>query len=291
MLRIKSNCLTTKDDTYYFREEPFTGVAFELDNGEVIGKKNYREGIPAGDYVNEYFPPMDNLLHVDDDCLEEDERSYSGEPFCYNGERFTGIAYEFANEFCVSELLYRKGILDSEAGYNQSGRLEVLDIHENGLSQEFVWDTGGEVVKIKLFQKDALDFSIEFDEEHRLKSLVIKGSYFERIDELKQLVRFNIFESKEFLRDCRAAGFLLLSGESIDDEVLQNIIDKGGLDDTKRLYIYNSLITVNGLQTVKSLKDLTELRVKSRDEGLITALRELKESLPELILLFNDEEL
>lgn len=290
MKRVKASCLTAKNGKYYYGEEPFSGVAFEiLEGGELKAMTNYREGLPAGDYVNDYLPRVEGLLHIDDDFLEEHESNYTGEPFSYRESPFTGISYEFINDCCVSEQLYRKGILDSDAGYFQSGRLESIDVRENGLSREFVWDEEGVLLKMKIFEKDSLNVTIEFDEAHSLKSLRLEGDYFGRIAELKERVKFPLYEERAFLKDISGSDFLFLSGDSLDDELLLGLIENDGLINTAKLTIYNSPLTEASLKRLKELKSLKELRVKSEDKRMLSTLKDIKKGNPGLEIILNEE--
>ena len=87
MLRININSITYENGKYYYREEPYTGVAFILNNCKVEKAMVIKSGDIYGEYINEYLSGMSGALKIDSDCLVPEEEG-EDEPLCYNGKGF-----------------------------------------------------------------------------------------------------------------------------------------------------------------------------------------------------------
>lgn len=204
MQRILMSCLTLNKGLYYYNDELFTGIGFEVKGSEVKQRIVIKDGLQSGPYLNEYMPTLEHCLHVNEDALEPHPSNYDGQPVSYQNKPFTGIAYEFWKDFCTSETLRVNGYWDhgrwdnAVITYYISGCFESVYISSDGLHQKYEWNPEGNLKTLMLLKKGFLEIDIECTEDLNLKKVMIGQDYFKNIDLLKNRLKFPVYDNKQF---------------------------------------------------------------------------------------------
>ena len=121
MIRLTTALLSYENGKYFYQNQLFSGIGYHVVDATVEAIGIYEQGSCVADYANEYLPQPIQQFQIDSDYLEpENEDDY--EPLmCYEGQRYSGMAYDFHNGFCTGELLYINGQLSSSVNYYTSG--------------------------------------------------------------------------------------------------------------------------------------------------------------------------
>jgi len=278
------------NDKYYYHGELFSGVAFEFKEGDLKQATEYQMGEPLKAYSSEFLADTKGQLRIDSDFLEpENEEDY--DPFqCYRGELFNGIAYDFESDgTCSGEILYVEGRSDSCVGYYKTGVLESLELIDSNFAQKFYWYEGKAIKQIEVFERDSFHVDFNFSETGGVTALIIEGNYFGRIKSVKDKLKFNVFEEKDFASDLFAGEHLYVSGSEINEDVFANLLANDGLRKTSKLRICRTPLSLVSLGKLVPLENITELYVES--EALtLEDLQNFKSQRPDCFVEFNREE-
>jgi len=243
MMRLNKNKLINKNNKLFLEDELFSGIAFSENNGEIIYKKIYANGLCVKDYISPLYSfPM---LEINFDYLEGDDPYYPKFQF-YKGKKFTGIAYGFNNSgFCTDEIFFLDGMDEPIASisYYISGKLKSYDSQNDNFSQVYTWQETANLKDIMLvYYRDRykIRFEISFSENQFLKKLCIQDGYFKNISTFKKNTEFDIFEEKSFLSQYVSDENLSLLDIDVDDEIFYYLHLNEGLERTKVLNIKNT---------------------------------------------------
>lgn len=288
MLRLKKSALTEKKGKFFYKGDLFSGVAFTMSEGELANAIEVSEGMEIGKYFPEYFPESDYRV-IDIELLDpEDEDDY--EPFlCLNGERFSGIAIEFDGVFCTGELLYVRGWTDSQVAFYKNGRLESIDLIEEGFSQIYEWDENSDLKKYEVTVRNSFSFNVAFNEDGCLSVLRMEGDYFNQVKLISDKLAIPAFKNDSFIDDSKAASYLSLSGDSVTNEILERLIFSGALEQTEEISLFHTSVTKEGLSLLKENGNLNKLSMKS-DTISLDEMKLFKSDKPDCYIVFDNEE-
>jgi hypothetical protein len=318
LLKVKSSALTKVDDIVYLLGARYSGVAFYIsDDGEIYDIINYSHG-----YANGIYQPPDeynctdfdivideNSMRVDVDMLQSgDSSSYTGEPFMFRGEAFTGVAYRFQGEFCIEEKLYLDGYYSSiEMGseWYFTGVLKSLDLDYMGNSRCNFGERYG-FYEDGMFSRGGFWLIEEcngsrvrtsggwgFNENSQISGVGITGNYFDRYEEFSLLMKYPhlLPSSKCDMRKFRCASCLILNDDGIDDELVYNISSNHGLDNVKELLINDTSLSADLILGLKDLGNLKKLSICDKRSGIEAAVREIVTIRQDMEVRFNHTEL
>lgn len=288
MLRINAELISDEANTYYYRGEPFTGVVFMLNGCEVERAIEVKGGKLQGAYSNELFSSIQNLQKVDSDCLfSEDEGGI--EPYCYKGDRFTGIAYDFDGEFCTGERYILEGWLESEVGYYKSGKLAVVDLAEENFAQRYQWYECGQLEQCRIFERDSFEVNFAFTDQGEVTELSVDGDYFNRYKSIKTNLRYDYFADKDFAKSLFGAETLFISGSGINEEIFEDLLANNGLLKTSKITIFGTSIGSASLDKLVSIQNITKCRVISEILSL-KDMQAFKQQRPDCFVEYNRAE-
>lgn len=286
MLRVNIDALINEGGVFFYKNELFTGIAFTVEDGDILDASEYSKGIRAGKYVNPYFPSADSLQSIDLDFLEgENEEDYQPRE-CYKGKLFSGIALEFEGDFCTSESLYIRGWCDSDVTYFKSGELETLTLIEDGFSQIYHWYENGKIKKFKIHLRDTLAINLVFDEEERITTFSLEGDYFSKIKAIEDKIKFPMFNDESFITDLKSAENFLAIGSSVNDQLFEKMYLGGGLKAMKKLSALRISITSKTLRWLVSCPNIKALDIEA-DGISYDNLQEFKSNRPDCTIRFN----
>ena len=286
MIKVNSGTLSEKDGKFYYEGRVFTGVAIELSGCIVNRAVRYIDGSVDGPYSNEYLPAIEHHLIVDFDCLDPEDED---EPLCYNEERFSGLAYDFDGDVCVGELLYENGWQGSNVTYYQSGNLESVELVDDNFSQKYYWYESGQIKRFDLFERNSFEVNLNFSEDGLISTLSINGNYFDRVGELREDVKFAIYDHKAFPKELMGGDYLYLSGSSVDEGVFESLLENDGLNNTTKLRICRTPLTIGSIEKVIPIKSINELYIESEIVTL-KDMQSFKLQRPDCFVEFNREE-
>lgn len=288
MLRLKKSALTEKEGKLFYKGDLFSGVAFTMSEGELVNAIEVSEGMEIGKYFPKYFPESDYRVIDIELLVPEDEDDY--DPFlCLNGERYSGIALEFDGVFCTGELLYVRGWSDSQVVYYKTGRLESIDLVEDGFSQIYQRYENDQLKKYEITVRNSFSFNLAFNEDGGLSVLGMEGDYFDQVKLISGKLVIPTFKNESFIEDLKAAQFLSLSGNSFTDKLFKRLIFSGVLEQTKNISLFQTAVTREGLYLLQQDSRLHKLLVNSNIISL-DDVKLFKSDKPDCYVEFNSEE-
>ena len=233
MLRVNASALTQKAGKTYCLDATFNGIAFSTaEDGRVTQATRYLHGVVIDDYqpIPEY---RNNRLTIDEAtskidaaCLVSGADSYTGEPYYYKDELFTGIAYRFEGVFCTDEVIYLNGYYSSmEIGssWYKSGTLKSVDLDQGNFSESYSWYEDGTLENVVIthahLDNIRTHFGLElgFNKAQQLKSLLVKGDYFNRVFDIWDDIKFHLFTCRCEAIKFRGAPYLYITGSGIEE--------------------------------------------------------------------------
>lgn len=288
MLRLKKSALKEDGGRAFYKGDLFSGIAFVMSDGEMVNAIKISEGVEIGEYFPKLLPASDCRVIDIELLLPEDEDDY--EPFlCLDGQRFSGIALEFDGDFCTGEILYVRGWSDSKFTYYKTGRLESIELVEDGFSQIYQWYESSQLKKYKVASRSSFSFNLEFKENGCFSVLGMEGDYFNQVKLMSDKLALPAFKDEGFVHDLKSAEFLSLSGYSITDKFLKTLILLGVLERAENISIFHTSVTSEGLSLFKVCRKLSKLNINSTILNL-NELKLFKFDKPNCYVELNGEE-
>ena len=268
----------------FFDDVPFTGILFDMENGIVKSKSKFKNGfLSDGEVEIPFTLYLTSNSEIDGELLEG-----NCEPYLYEGQLFNGIAYFFISKICVAQKQYERGEVVSEAKYAK-GRLIYLEHAEpdDSFTQKFIWSEDGDIAHLSIFSREQFHIGVHFEKGNDVSLLIFNGDYFKYIDEKRSLLLFDYIESSSFFSSLNGSEELNLSGSSVDNSLLNELVTNGCLINTSRLEIYNTAIS--NLVCLANLDGLQELYIES-DILTKEELLKFKSHISSCYTVFNQEE-
>lgn len=289
MLRINGIALSEVEGVFFYKGVPFSGIAFSLNDGVLLGAFEYKGGIKKEGYSFKYFSDMPETMTVDMDSLEpESEDDY--EAFqCLHGKRFSGVALEFDGDVCTGELLFIRGWCDSQITYFQSGVLESVELVEDGFSQIYQWYESGQIRKFEISVKNLFSISLAFGSAGELNVFGMEGDYFDQIKKVLSKVKIPLYTEQSSVDGLKIGSFVSLSGSSFNDELFKRMFLKGSFKQAQHVVLHAAL-TEKSLSALQKLEYLIRLDIRSDSLGIEDAKR-FKSEKPDCYVEFKGQEI
>jgi hypothetical protein len=249
----------------------------------------YQAGLAVGEYVNEYFQNINKQTKVNSDCLEFEDEGYD-EPVYYNGKRFSGIAYDFDNDFCTGELLYENGWRGSEVNYYLSGKLESVELISKEFSQKYRWYENAQISQFEIFARDLFEIRLAFNQQGEVTLVSIDGQYFENIASLTDKVKYPFFDKKDFISNLIGSDCLNIFGTAVDEELFNRLITNKEFRNTSKLRIYGTPLTAKSINRLTPVIHINQILVQS-DVLNIEDMKKFKFQRPDCYVEFNGKEI
>lgn len=289
MLRLKKSALSEKAGKLFYKGDLFSGVAFTMSEGELVNAIMISKGMEIGSYFPKYLPVSDHRI-IDIELLEpEDDNDY--EPFlCLNRERFNGVALEFDGDLCTGELLFVRGWPDSQVTYYKTGRLESIELAEDGFSQIYQWYENEQLKKYEVTSRNSFSFNLAFNEDGGLSVLGMEGDYFNQVTLISDKLAIPAFKNESFIDDLKASELLSISGISVTDKLFKKLISSGALEQTDNISLFETAVTKESLYLLQEDSRLNKLIIKSNTINL-DDVKLFKSDKPDCYVELNREEI
>jgi hypothetical protein len=285
MIVVKSELEFDGSQKVLYSGSLFSGVIAEVVDGVVNSTKLCRQGVVVGDYTLPFPLYETSKLWIDAEFLEGDD-----EPVKFQGKLYNGVAYSFYKSGRSIVKQYENGEEVSKAEYS-NGILQSLEHVEpdDSLTQDYVWDESGSIKDFSLHALGKFQIALHFESKNRISLLTVRGDYFKEIEDSKELVLVDRFDSPDFLKEIAAGSTLNISGTSITDRMFDDLLQGDGLKETQQLQIYNTGITNDSFREIIGLGRLAELYVES---DILTSedVKQFKLLHPNCYVRFNCEE-
>jgi len=286
-MRVKVSALEFNKDKCFLNGDLFTGVGFCVEEARVVPVVEYKSGTELDAYQSAWFCTSEKKECLDKDALESNDGL---EPFLYEGERFSGIAYDFDGDSCVGELLFENGLISEEVSFYESGAPAFYEGVNDGLEQCISWYPDGSVKQFNIVYIGDFRADINFDEQGRLKSAVLNEDFVVGIGKVKEQLKYNKIDCFGFFENIVVAPYLYLSGSAVNDEFVRYIEMGSGLDDTQKVALRNTSLSADGFTTLARSQSIEEIVVED-DRSMVTeALKGLKGKIPDCFIELNREE-
>lgn len=243
MLRITYDALEKDKNLYYYENQLFSGIVFEVQNDIIVNRFTCQQGVLGETYQSTFFPLQESKLWISFDALIG-EKHEDAEPFLYQGKRFNGIAIEIDGNFCVRESLFVNGRTAGEAEFYYSGELESHGDYQDILSQDYEWFKSGALKSVQIQAVDEFRVEFKFSENRKLTYMDIDGKYFENIDRYKNELKHPFFlESIDFSKDVALGKTLFLASEGMNDLVYAELEKCKGFQDLKSMSLFHTSLS------------------------------------------------
>lgn len=248
-----TNAIATLDNS------PFNGYTFEFTPaGELENTFLWRNGQKLDIENNPLILPKQPLI-VEASFLEEIELPNEEFEYHLKDTPFTGTALFFIEGKLTSENTFEDGTeIDPDAQYHSNGFLQKLNENEQATG----WFSNGAIRSQYFKTPDSTAYLIRYDELGLIISLGLS---------LDSPISYPLIDSKKFSQE------VTIRGSGITDVFLFDISQRGALQDTKKLLITNSNISVDAL--IKTpLQQLERLKLEDCpdiEEQDIEVLRQL----------------
>lgn len=282
---VKEGSLSTVNGEIFYKGDRFDGVSLLIVGNVVIQQKLYKDGVYCSEYISPYICVDDTTLCIDSVSLDDEYE----EPCSYNDSPFTGVAYFFEEDLCISQRKFQSGWLISEVNYRENGALDSIDIGNDDFSQKYEWFDDGSIKEFEIFERDFCRVWLKFSKENTITSLVIEGEYFSRLLQFKDKIIFDFFNTKSCVENYSCSEYLFLSGDGVDDEVFDGLLKTNVLSNTSKLRVYKSALSSVSIEKLKSSKKIQKLYVESEGIGL-DCLKSFKSKQPDVYVEFDRKE-
>ena len=277
MYRIKKSALVSKNNKLFYRYKPFTGIVFDVVDQQVLDIFEYKDGEKDQEYQSQFIYKNDNDLCVDFEALAgEDEEEY--EPFLYKGNRYTGLYYEFENDFCVTECRCVDGIPWEDVGWYETGNLESFwtSMGNNSIFQSYNWYENDLFERIKICKSEKHTLEINFTEKQEITTIRVPADYLKNSPEFEHHLKYHYLSGYSLPEEALIATRLFASGPGIDDKFFSNLQSCAGFSEMETILIYMTSISIETLLSLENHPALKNISVNDEREEIIQATKNLK---------------
>lgn len=253
---IKTAALIKSKGVFLFRDQPYSGGVMEFYDAPVLCGRLYDSGQEVGPYQSKY-------IHKQSDSYIELSRDYVGDQFYLNGSAYTGFAYEFKGDICISERFIEHGWDVDEVTYYSEGQLCSIEIGED-LIQKYRWSDAGVLERFSIHKNSEFMISAEFIDS-QLRFFTLTGNYFDKIPELINLVDFPFFQRKKELSSVVCGSQLYLSGDGVTNEILYFLLGSKEPLELRSLHLNNVGFSPDLIGIFVNLDLLGEIRISTAE--------------------------
>ncbi len=287
MVRINIDTLESRDGLYFFNGEIFEGIGYEIAGHRVVGVFMFEKGARREKLHSEISPGI-QAQGVLSKYLAPDEQNYDGEPVVLDGTPYTGLAYEFKDQFCVCEELYKDGRSIRAITWYRSGDIASYEIWDEEVTQDIGWYENGQVEFVRYIERDSFEMELRSNKNGLIKAFRLYGAYFKKLGAIKNRLKLNKYDMNYIENEFSADQSIYMSGDGVDDTVLRSMITSKGLSGVKRIDLFNTAVTAEGIDYLSRLDNLEHLICECHDcEDMESALVHLREKNSRLVIEYN----
>lgn len=287
MIRIEINALETKGGLYLLNGEIFSGIGYEVSEPYVVAAYQFEQGQRSAK-LDSTLVPGQKVSGIIADFVEPHEENYDGEPASFQGQPYSGLAYEFRDHHCVSEELYVDGAVKRSISWYLSGDTAAYEIWNDEVTQDIAWFANGQLKFVEYAQKDGFRMGLRFNEQGLITSIDLSGDYFDRLKALQEKLKLNYLDRDYIQYQLSVDESVFMTGDGIHDELLRSIFGSGGLSRARSIHLFYTSVSGEGIDLLSRLENLEHLIVESeKDRNVKDALIRLKQQKPNLKIELN----
>ena len=293
MYRVKKSVLINENNKFLYQYKAFTGIVFNVVDQQILDIFECKEGVRIADYYSQFISRNNSEQCIDYVALVG-ENADDFEPFLYQGERYTGLYYEFDEDFCVTESRCINGVRWEEAGWSPTGELESFSTSygDHDIYQSYDWYKNNFLGRFYICNsKSHQTLEIEFTEKQEITSIDISIDYLNTSPEFEHHLRYHYLIGYTLVEDARIAPRLFASGLGVNDQFFSELQSCAGFNKMETLLLYTTSISTESLLSLENHPTLKSISVNDEREDIIQATRELKLRHPNCAIELNDIEI
>lgn len=263
---------------YHYQGKLLSGVGFAIDQQGSVAASLIEDGLVVGRYRSicvaddRGYPQIDARGQLLDYQL-----------ITYQGDPYTGVAYEFIGGQCGIEAFVRNGVIWNQAHWSNEGRFIYLDIPNEEFGEAYHWHPNGRLKTANISTNSGFFGSIGFDEHARMNHLSGYKGFLKSVEYISsKAAPFFPFESTADIDQMTFACKLRLSGGDVDDVFFESISHNKSIGRVISLHLNSVQMTSPDLRRFVSLE---EVHVQSTDHSGISLATYLKQAYPTMRVL------
>jgi hypothetical protein len=257
MKRIVLNSAEVREGVYWDEGVPFTGVGFLLGEEQVVGPCELQDGRVIGPYISLCEEGSEVALRID---LEGASGDY--ERVIYQGVPFTGMGYEFDLELCYYEGLFNRGNAISEIWWKRSGEMSQCRLDRKDFSETCDWHDNGVLGRCEVTNPSLFRCSVSFLDDGSLSVLGVDRGTLDVLPAIAARSKFFPLRGQSDIARLRAAMFLRLIGDGIDDELFAFLGKSQVLVGVEKLSLFHTILTQFDSLVFDAMPHLKEVEIE-----------------------------
>ncbi len=283
------NHLIRRDTVYLHRDKPFSGVGFEVGEGQLVRSYQFENGLRIGDY----HPLCAQGAEVN---LQLDLSAGIDPPglILYNAKPYTGVGYTFDNTgFCDFECFFKNGVAESELTWQKDGLMIDCNLAgDNFFGEHYMWYPNGKLKKFSISTNHSFVGGLSFTEQGFLRFVHLSRGFLKNLGNIRSEVKLRPIqipiERMEDLANFKGADEVILFGDEVDDQLLALLATGDLLSGTKKVEIDYA----DGLTSLLALANghapnLRQVVLDNIKPEHFSMAQELKRARPALRIEFN----
>jgi len=292
-LRVRKSALNLVDGKLFYKEKPFTGVAFDEQDHFIVAAINVEQGVVTGEYHNGYFDiPKDALLMTEYNPIIDSEWSdYNYLPqLKHDGKYVNGVMYDFEDGFCTKETLLVNGWEEIELSWHRNGAFNIyLNWKEQHVGGGFVFDDTGRLTRFTVGKGENLKLDVDFSGENSIEKLGLNQDFFSTTNDFTDNLPFQFITKISDLLEYRSGEEIWFSEDGINPELFERLFSSGFFAETKEMHFFNTAISPDELEKIALIPNLQKIKIHDYHGNLGSAMEELKRRRPEVKVEYEFE--
>jgi len=282
MQRILFRAMQEVSGRYWYRGKLFTGIGFFVDEENRVQGCRLNAGVVDGSYL-----PISQLIKAEFPQLNFTGTLSDYDLVFHEGRLFTGVGYEFSDEYCIHEAYIKDGVINSDAYWDANGLLLQLSLSGENFGEIYEWHANGERKSVDISTSSSFTGHLSYGEDGILYYINSNRGFFDALDEIAKAAVHFPFKGRIGLLEQKYANNFTLSGSDMNDENLATLVFSECFRHVESLKLVETAAAHIDLGTLSELK---AVHVVSSDFVRMEFAKNLKNKNPRLTITFNREE-
>ncbi|CAG1771315.1 hypothetical protein BAC3_01713 [uncultured bacterium] len=284
-MRVLLSYMNKNDDCYFYKGKPFSGVGFEIDNDKNVTAYEMEQGKIIKPYQSAYKINGQEFNQVDITAGITDYR----ETASFENRSYSGIGFEFKDDFCVAEILVINSIIWWQSQWDSKGILRRFDVPSPFFAEFYNWFPNGKIESIGIRWDRTGGFkyngSIRFQEDEVIVDFTAESDFLKFFNEVHIMARFFPYVESKDLCKARWSEKVRLLGDDINDDFINMMIESGSWDHVTELTLANTNIEN---PVFNKLKNIRELCLDGGNKQIHEAIaQQLKQERPDISIYID----
>ena len=265
--RILLDSMGSISGQFLYHDRPFSGVGFSIDANKVVSSYEIVDGHIIRPYVpicvrdRSEFTEMDVTGMLSDYAL-----------VMFDDVPYSGVGYEFFNEFCDREVFLRNGLVESEARWNNNGNLVYFEAPNALFGEMYEWYPTAILKKVAISTNDRFTLSFSFTDRNELSFVSSTRGGLRSLEYISQNARFFPLKHSTEIATMKAASELTLFGSDIEDDFLEMLTRSDVLAFTRTLKLVDTRIASMPAELAQQLEAFyVESSFENLEDGSLPA--------------------